>query len=296
MIPILEPSLLFLKFKIKNIKYISTMQKLLILTVLLFNTHAYAQILADYPVTNLEPAEFIVTYSLSYQQDSLPPHFTRQDDMLLFLGTKSSLFVSKNAYNFEKDMREIFSQQQLQEYMNKMPQIPKSSYRIYKYFSDGNLSFTDYVSPNIFMYEENLNLFDWKLSGDTATIHGHRVQKATCDFGGRSWVAWFCPEIPYSDGPYKFNGLPGLILNVHDTRNHYVFEFLSIEKPKEELMIEYLERKFVETTKQNYFKARDAFNANLASWAKEGGAGSEAQQNAARISKERNNPIELIRK
>lgn len=102
--------------------------------------------------------------------------------------------------------------------------------------------------------------------------------------------------MPFSDGPYKFNGLPGLILNLHDTRNHYVFEFLSIEKPKEELMIEYLERDFVETTKQNYFKARDAFYANLASWAKEGGAGSGARQNAARISKERNNPIELIRK
>lgn len=272
------------------------MQKLLIIIFLVSNTIAYAQILADYPVTNLEPAELIVTYSLQYQEDSLPPHFTRQEDMLLLLGKKNSLFLSKNAYKFEKDMRNIFSQQQLQEYMNKMPQIPNFSYRIYKNQLERKLAFTGYVSPNKFKYEESFNLFDWKLSGDTTTILSYKAQKATCNFGGRSWEAWFCQDIPYSDGPYKFNGLPGLILNVHDTRNHYVFEFISIEKPKNEVMIEYLEDDYLESTKQDYFKALDAFNANLATWARDNGGGIDAQQNAARIAIKRNNPIELIRK
>ena len=134
------------------------------------------------------------------------------------------------------------------------------------------------------------------MSGDTATISGYKAQKATTDFGGRSWVAWFTPEVPYNDGPYKFRGLPGLIVKVHDTRNHYVFKLLSIEKPKDELMIEYLEDQYIETTKQGFFKANDAFNANLVTWARDKGAGSEAQQNAARISIKRNNPIELKRK
>jgi len=271
------------------------MRALLILFTLSFSYLVSGRILADYPVKELEPAEFIVTYSLSYQQDSLTPHFTRQEDQILFIGKHVSMYLSRNAYNFEKNTRNLNLGAGLQEYLYTRPAIPHNLIRIYKNLPKGKLTFTDYVSPNTFKFEEPLNLFDWKLSGDTAIIHGYKVQKATCDFGGRSWVAWFCPEIPYSDGPYKFNGLPGLILNVHDSRNHYVFEFLSIEKPKEELMIEYLERDFVETTKQNYFKALDAFNANLATWVKDGGAGSEAQQNAARISKKRNNPIELIR-
>ncbi|NCC74099.1 MAG: GLPGLI family protein [Sphingobacteriia bacterium] len=272
------------------------MQKTLFFFVLLITVSLQSFTPSDYNVKELEPAEFIVTYSLSYQQDSLPPHFTRQEDQLLFIGKHVSMYLSRNAYNFEKNTRNLNLGAELQEYLYTRPAIPHNLIRIYKNLPKGKLTFTDYVSPNNFKFEETLNLFDWELSGDTATIHGYKVQKAACDFGGRSWVAWFCPEIPYSDGPYKFNGLPGLILNVHDTRNHYVFEFLSIEKPKEELMIEYLERDFVETTKQNYFKALDAFNANLATWVKDGGAGSEAQQNAARISKKRNNPIELIRK
>lgn len=34
------------------------------------------------------------------------------------------------------------------------------------------------------------------------------TQKATCDFAGRKWIAWFTTEIPIQDGPYKFYGLP----------------------------------------------------------------------------------------
>jgi len=272
------------------------MRKLFSVIFLIGSLAIHAQILPDYPVKNLEPVKLIVTYSLRYQEDSLPPHFTRQEDKALFLGENVSLYLSNNAYTFERNMRKLNNVAELQEYLNTRPSMPHNLIRIYKNIPSGNFTFTDYVSPNSIKFEERLDLFEWKLTGDTATIHGYKTQKATCDFGGRSWVAWFSSEIPYSDGPYSFNGLPGLILNVHDSRNHYVFEFLSIEKPKDEIMIEYLEQRFVETTKQDYFKALDAYNANLKTWAKDNGGDADAQQNAARISLERNNPIELKRK
>ncbi len=272
------------------------MRTIIIIILLISSSTLFTQIMADYPVRDLEPVELIVTYSLQYQEDSLPPHFTKQEDMLLLLGKNISHFLSHNSYVFEKDMRELFTGAQVQEYMNKVPPMARVKYRLYKNFPVGKISCTEYVSPNNIKYEEDLDLFNWKLCGDTATIKGYKVQKATTDFGGRSWVAWFSPEIPYSNGPYKFNGLPGLILNIHDTRNHYVFELLTIEKPEDELMIEYLEQEFVETTKQEFFKAKDAYNANLATWAKNKGASTKVQQNAARISRERNNPIELKRK
>ena len=47
-------------------------------------------------------------------------------------------------------------------------------------------------------------MFEWTIAGDTASISGYNVQKATTHFGGRDWIAWFTPEIPYRDGPYKF--------------------------------------------------------------------------------------------
>lgn len=39
--------------------------------------------------------------------------------------------------------------------------------------------------------------------------------------GGRDWVAWFTNDIPIQDGPYKFCGLPGLIIKIEDdTKTH----------------------------------------------------------------------------
>lgn len=55
---------------------------------------------------------------------------------------------------------------------------------------------------------------DWKIVDDYTYVLGHRCQKAITEFRGRSYEAFFSPDIPYNDGPYKFDGLPGLVLKV----------------------------------------------------------------------------------
>lgn len=70
---------------------------------------------------------------------------------------------------------------------------------------------------------------DWTISSDTATIRGFLSQKATCTLGGRDWEAWFTPEIAINEGPYKFSGLPGLILKAESVDGDYSFVFKSIQ-------------------------------------------------------------------
>src|SRR5690606_38747581 len=59
------------------------------------------------------------------------------------------------------------------------------------------------------------------------------------DFGGRCWVAWFVPDIPIADGPYKFCGLPGLILNMEDTTGSWRFAFVGIEHVDRNAVVTY---------------------------------------------------------
>ncbi len=254
-----------------------------------------AQLQFDYPITEIEPAEYIVTYSHTYQRDSLSD-FTNQSDMFLFLGKNTSYFISSKFYSQDTIVRKISNMEGLQSFlMDRNRPFPKISYRIWKNYPPGKITHVEGVPSNVYRYEETLNLFDWYITDSTDTIQGYFAQKATCNFGGRQWVAWFTKEIPYNDGPYKFNGLPGLILTVYDTQKHYVFDFIKIEKPDYKLMIDIKEKNYVETTKQNFFRAKDAFYGNIISRAKEAGLDKKAQQHVAKSASRRNNPIELKR-
>ncbi|GEN74808.1 GLPGLI family protein [Chryseobacterium hagamense] len=57
---------------------------------------------------------------------------------------------------------------------------------------------------------------EWKILPDKQKIGDYNTQKATTSFGGREWTAWFTTELPFQDGPYKFCGLPGLIVKIED--------------------------------------------------------------------------------
>lgn len=82
---------------------------------------------------------------------------------------------------------------------------------------------TDYLLP----IEE---ILDWKITSEQKIIGKYKSQKAETNYGGRNWIAWFTTELPFSDGPYIFNGLPGLIVSIQDSNNEYSFSLIEVKK------------------------------------------------------------------
>ena len=78
-------------------------------------------------------------------------------------------------------------------------------------------------------YSEYIPVQNWVIQNDTLTVNGYLCQKATCEFRGRNYIAWFSMDIPISNGPWKFGGLPGLILKVYDHEQLYTFECVEVE-------------------------------------------------------------------
>lgn len=112
----------------------------------------------------------------------------------------------------------------------------------YQYPDEQKLLTKDELMMNSYAIGGPMPAIDWKISSDTATFGGLHCQKATCHFKGRDYTAWFCPELPVHVGPWKLNGLPGVIVDARDAKNEVIFKFDGIEKaipaqPKNEKVV-----------------------------------------------------------
>ncbi|MDE6022036.1 MAG: GLPGLI family protein [Muribaculaceae bacterium] len=78
-------------------------------------------------------------------------------------------------------------------------------------------------------YNEKTELPQWTVHTDSTTqILGYECIYATASYRGRDWEAWFTPELPFKEGPWKLAGLPGVVLKAQDSRGQYEFEASSI--------------------------------------------------------------------
>ena len=66
------------------------------------------------------------------------------------------------------------------------------------------------------IYKDTIN-WNWEITEEKKVLEGYSVTLAKTTFRGREYSAWFSEEIPLDSGPWKFNGLPGLILEVNST-------------------------------------------------------------------------------
>lgn len=103
---------------------------------------------------------------------------------------------------------------------------------IEKDYKTGKKLYKARILRDQYAYEEDRPM-DWKILPETATIGEYKTQKAETKFAGRTWYAWFTTEIPFQDGPYKFSGLPGLIVKVEDSKGDYSFDLKEAKKINE---------------------------------------------------------------
>lgn len=95
--------------------------------------------------------------------------------------------------------------------------LPTKKVYIYvlKSSADSCCTVYDKVGKDEYLYySEPFSELQWEIGDSVRNILGYECLKAETDYHGRHWTAWFSPEIPIQDGPWKFRGLPGLILEV----------------------------------------------------------------------------------
>lgn len=165
--------------------------------------------------------KFSFIYETKYKLNSENPDEVNSDKMILDLKDNISIFrdsVEKQADSSKlNNGKEIFKMGVENQFYVKKDLSQKRIEKVITYLR------TDYLLP----IDEILN---WKITSEQKMIGKYQSQKAETNYGGRNWIAWFTMELPFSDGPYVFSGLPGLIVSIQDSNNDYSFNLIEVKK------------------------------------------------------------------
>ena len=207
---------------------------------------------------DLGKAEMECFYRLTFLNDTVK-NLSKEDFTVLRFNKEHSLFYSKDSYYLDSllcsDQQEAVSRQMFAEISSPTKTYKRGTftYTIHKDFKNQELIFMDDIVKEYYKYVEKIHDFDWQITDAQKKIWDYTCQKAVCTFRGRTYEAWFTSEIPVQNGPWKFHGLPGLIMEVYDTQKHYVFEFVGIKKSDANITL--LPYQYTLTSRDTYMKA-----------------------------------------
>lgn len=112
--------------------------------------------------------------------------------------------------------------------------VYKTRMYIFKNYPDSVLKVYDSYMFEQDFYTEPFSEIEWHIVEDsTRSVLGYECRMATTEYHGRKWTAWFAPEIPVCDGPWKLRGLSGLILEATEEKGHHSFIADGIETTDE---------------------------------------------------------------
>ena len=122
--------------------------------------------------------------------------------------------------------------------------VAKQNKPSFYYNNNNEFYISEFLEKTILIVKEDSFDWDWDLHPETKKIGNFDCQKATIKFRGRDYTAWFTKQIPVKYGPWKFQGLPGLILEVYEDNDalHIVTNRISVNE-KENCPINFDESK-----------------------------------------------------
>lgn len=186
----------------------------------------------------------VLSYAQSYKQDSLRGEFTYRlkakfdirtdnryeelfslqiaDNRAFFASSVSlkgdSVMVNSGTMTYNPDGSITLG-------WKKGVEIPKTGLSFTIIQSNENTQYFRSAGMSLLTYKEPV-IKNWKLVDETKVINTINCKKAEVTFKGRNWIAWYSPEIPLPYGPYKFSGLPGLIIKITDDKGEFDFELV----------------------------------------------------------------------
>ncbi len=207
-----------------------------------------------------------VIYEYKYASDSTKIDSLKTEWMYLDINKKGSKYYSKSAFESDSIINESIKKQMASGMksisVSRNRQGGEVSYEVEKTYPDYKISLITNIGNDTYKVSEDRPI-NWKISTEKKKIGEFQTQKATTHFAGRNWIAWFTTDVPIQDGPYKFSGLPGLIVEIADEKNSHKIELKGLKKITETVQeeantqgkdIPFLKKKPIDVNRAKYLK------------------------------------------
>lgn len=196
-----------------------------------------------------------------------------KNDYILRANNSESKFFSPmteyiDSLNSTPEGQAIYQEMTRNAYLsNKIDQMPRKdgSYYVVKLLDKNLVRYYDSAGLDKYFYEETPEVWNWEISLDTKNILGYECIEATTNYHGRKWTVWFSPEIPVQNGPWKFDGLPGLILEATSDDALYSFVATGIQQTEKLIGTVFLADEYEKTIRKDFLKDKRNFLDNTLS-------------------------------
>lgn len=199
-------------------------------------------------------ADLEVVYQFRMQTDSTDINTVVTEPMVLLANAERSIYYP---FNYEQNLNMIRKElnSNSSDIVIDLSQMPAAKAK--HYVSRNKESVTILNSISRIMLAFKAEDIAWKLNeqSETKTILGNVCYKASAVVNNRKYWAWYTKDVPINDGPYKFKGLPGLILQVSDENNWIRFDAISMVKSNKNIF----EKEGIPITKEQYIKKRKEY-------------------------------------
>ena len=244
--------------------YTSFMHKTKLKTLLLSLIVSSSSLFAQNEAIIIDTTFLKCEYDTNYYTDTIirDKGITMPEVFILEVGTKVSKYYSKKTDAYER-MR---SDPNAYAAYSKLLKAEKPDFSIlparhctlviFNNYPEDKRTIHDAIFFDYYVFDDDNLPQEWTMIADSVkTILGHSCRKASCSYRGRNYEAWYAIDLPVNAGPWKFSGLPGLIMSVQDTKGHYTFEIKGLMKAKEPIeYIEYSNRKYSHTDRKTFLK------------------------------------------
>lgn len=212
-------------------------------------------------------------YEYKYIPNSEDKTDVKKEMMLLDIDKNGSSY-----YSHDKFVSDSISKVELEKRIkggsgsiniNKREKAGQVAFKVTKQYPEFKTYLFRSISTDQYKIQEDKKP-EWKILPEKEKIGEYNAQKATTSYGGREWTAWFTTDILFQDGPYKFYGLPGLIVKIEDSTGSHTMTLIgnkTIQTPAAEKDIEMpqgvrmigMGGKDIEVTKDQFKKVWKAY-------------------------------------